>query len=72
MKQKFLIRYRRKDRSAFFSTEYETSLPASYPDHALWSLAVRHAAVFRQSDLDNDTWELEAIIVLDQEGSDDQ
>ena len=26
----------------------------------------------RQSDLDNDTWELEAIIILDQEGSDDQ
>lgn len=72
MKQKFLIRYRRKDRSAFFTTEYESSLPVSYPDHALWSLAVRHAAVFRQSDLDNDTWEIEAITVLDQGGSDEE
>lgn len=71
MKQNFLIRYRRKDRSAFFTTEYKTSLPASYPDHALWSLAVRHAAVFLQSDLDSDTWELEAITVLDQKGSEE-
>lgn len=68
MKQKFLIRYRRKDRSAFHTIEYETSLPTSYPDHALWSLAVRHASVYRQSDLDNDTWEIEAITILDQGG----
>lgn len=72
--QKFLIHFRRKDKSANCCISFFTTLPESYPDYTLWSMAVRRSSDYLKEDLDKDTWEVASITAIDpdQEGGDDQ